>query len=55
MNTTILIFGAVANVFTWVGQALEVFTKEPAVYFVALALVSGIYGVGRKILPMRKR
>lgn len=46
---------AVTSVFGWVGEALEVFTKEPAIYFVALALVSGIYGVGRKILPMKRK
>ena len=45
----------VLSVFTWVTDLLEVFTTQPAIYFVGVALVGAVAGVARKFVPMRKR
>lgn len=36
-------------------DALELFTKPPAIYFVALALLSAGAGVARKFVPMKRK
>lgn len=45
----------VTSVITWVGEAISIFTTEPAIYFVGVALVGAVAGVARKFVPMRKR
>ena len=45
----------VTSVIKWVGQSIEIFTQEPAIYFVGVALVGAVAGVARKFVPMRKR
>ena len=45
----------VLSVFTWVTDLSEVFTTQPAIYFVGVALVGAVAGVARKFVPMRKR
>lgn len=47
--------GAVGKVIGWTGDAIAVFTSEPAIYFVGVALVGAVAGVARKFVPMRKR
>ena len=46
---------AVTAVFGWLPGVLEIFTQEPAIYFVGVALVGAVAGVGKKFVPMRKR
>lgn len=46
---------AVTAVFGWVGESLEIFTKEPTIYFVGVALVGAVFGISRKVLPMRRK
>ena len=45
----------VSDVIGWIGEAIKIFTKEPAIYFVGVALVGAVAGVARKFVPMRKR
>ena len=45
----------VTSVIGWLGESIEIFTTEPAIYFVGVALVSAVAGVARKFAPMRKR
>lgn len=46
---------AVILVLDWIADLLAVFTTEPAIYFVGVALVGAVAGVARKFVPMRKR
>lgn len=46
---------AVSDGITQVTAVLAFFTKEPVVYFTALAFVSGAVGISRKLVPMRRR
>lgn len=46
---------AVTSVIGWLGNTIEIFTTEPAIYFVGVALVGSVAGVARKFVPMRKR
>ncbi|MGN7119049.1 hypothetical protein [Lysinibacillus odysseyi] len=46
---------AVTGVIGWTGDAIAIFATEPAIYFVAVALVGAVAGVARKFVPMRKR
>lgn len=39
---------------TSVGQIISLFTQEPFVYFVAVALVGAVASVARKFVPMRR-
>lgn len=36
-------------------EGMELLTTDPAIYFVALALIGAGAGVARKFVPMRKR
>lgn len=38
-----------------VKDAMNLFTSEPAIYFVALALLGAGAGVARRFVPMKKR
>lgn len=49
------IIGAVTQSLTWVKDAMEVFTTEPAVYFVGFAVLGAAAGVARRFVPMKKR
>lgn len=49
------ITSSVTAVIGWVGESIAIFTTEPAIYFVAVALVGAVSGVARKFVPMRKR
>ena len=46
---------AVKSVIGWLGETITIFTAEPAIYFVGVALVGAVAGVARKFVPMRKR
>lgn len=46
---------AVVGVLLWLKEAITLFTKEPAIYFVGVALVGAVAGVARKFVPMRRR
>lgn len=46
---------AIGEAITQIGSVLSLFTKEPTVYFTALAFASGAIGVSRKLIPMRRR
>ena len=46
---------SVISIFQWVPETMEIFTTQPAVYFVGVALVGAVAGVTRKFVPMRKR
>jgi hypothetical protein len=46
---------AISQGVTTVTDVLALFTKEPTVYFTALAFVSAALGVSRKLIPMKKR
>lgn len=45
----------VTSVIGWVGDTIAIFTTEPAIYFVGVALVGAVAGISRKFVPMRKR
>jgi hypothetical protein len=45
----------VTDVLAWVGKALEVFAEPPVVYFVGVALVSAVFGISKKVIPMRRK
>lgn len=49
------VIAAVGEMFTLMGDALALFTKEPTVYFTALALAGALIGTSRKLIPMRRR
>lgn len=46
---------AIGKVIDWLGDILELFMKEPTIYFVAVALAGAIAGVGRKFVPLKRR
>lgn len=46
---------AVTQGVTTVTDVLALFTKEPTIYFTALAFVAAALGVSRKLIPMRRR
>lgn len=46
---------SVKAVIGWLGEVIGMFTTEPAVYFVGVALVGAVAGIARKFVPMRKR
>lgn len=46
---------AVTTVIGWLPKTIEIFTQEPAIYFVGVALVGAVAGIARKFVPMRKR
>jgi hypothetical protein len=47
--------GAVTSAVGWIKDAMEIFTSEPAIYFVAFAIVGASAGVARRFVPMKKR
>lgn len=53
--TGVSITSAVTSSIGWVKDALEIFTTEPAIYFVAFAIVSAGAGVARRFVPMKKK
>lgn len=46
---------AVTSSIGWVKDAMEIFTTEPAIYFVAFAVIGAAAGVARRFVPMKKR
>lgn len=46
---------AITEAISTVTDVLSLFTKEPTVYFTALAFASAAIGVSRKLIPMRRR
>lgn len=46
---------AITEGISTITNVLVLFTKEPAVYFTALAFTSAAAGVARKFVPMKKR
>lgn len=51
----ISISSALTMGFDVIGDTMEIFMKEPSVYFIALALISAGAGVSRKFVPMKRR
>lgn len=49
------VIGAIAKMVDVITDAMEMFTKEPAVYFVALALFGAAAGVAKRFVPMKRR
>lgn len=49
------ITGAVTSAIGWIKDAMEIFTSEPAIYFVAFAVVGAAAGVARRFVPMKKK
>lgn len=54
-STTVTFAAALSQVVSTVTEALKFFTMEPTVYFTAAAFLGVAIGVGRKLIPMRKR
>ncbi|MGN7119050.1 hypothetical protein ACTHQ8_22680 [Lysinibacillus odysseyi] len=46
---------SVTSVLGWLPKTIAIFGSEPAIYFVAVALVGAVAGVARRFVPMRKR
>lgn len=46
---------ALTQGFSVITSSMDLFMKEPAVYFIALALISAGAGVSRKFVPMKRR
>lgn len=46
---------AIATGILQITNVLAFFTKEPVVYFTALAFVSACVGVSRKLVPLKRR
>lgn len=55
MNTGILIEGAVSVGFSTAKSLIAIFSREPLIYFVGVALVGAVAGVARKFVPMRSK
>ena len=55
MNVGILIEGAVGVGFSTIRSLMSLFTSEPLVYFVGIALVGAVAGVAREFVPMRTK
>lgn len=45
----------VTDVLGWVGKSLEIFTEAPMIYFVGVALVGSVFGISKKVIPMRRK
>lgn len=43
------------QVFEMVRDSLAIFTKAPTVYFVGVALVGAVFGISKKVIPMRRK
>lgn len=46
---------AVTSCIGWIKDAMEIFTSEPAIYFVGFAVAGAAAGVARKFVPMKKK
>lgn len=55
MTESLTITGALTTVLDVVKDGMELFTTQPAIYFVALALLGAGAGVARRFVPMKKR
>lgn len=54
-GTEISLASAITQGLEVVKDGMELLTTQPAIYFVALALIGAGAGVARKFVPMRKR
>lgn len=52
---TITFIVAIKAIIDWIPDTLQIFMSEPAIYFVAVAMVSAITGVTRKFVPIKRR
>lgn len=55
MIETTSLSSALTQGFEVIRDGMELLTTEPAIYFVALALISAGAGVARKFVPMRRK
>lgn len=45
----------VVSVLGWVKDSFAILTQEPTIYFVGVALVGAVFGISKKVIPMRRK
>ena len=46
---------AMTAILGWVPEVLAMYLTSPAVYFIAMALAAGVFGLTRRLVPMKRR
>lgn len=54
-GSSVSLANALGEALDVVKDGMELFTTQPAIYFVALALLGAGAGVARKFVPMKRR
>lgn len=54
-QTGVTIIQAVTQVIAWIPEILAMYMSSPAIYFVAMALAGGVFGLTRRLVPMKRR
>lgn len=55
MEGAVTIITGATSIIGLIPEVLAMFVEPPTVYFTAMALTSGVFGLTRRLVPLKKR